>query len=97
METVSFGLRYWASERKSTFDGLVAFGFAPTGDYQPFRIHGSEMFRSLEAESDVGPSDQHDLAGEVFSYEGYRMRPLFAQELEEGALGHGVLDGGEMV
>lgn len=47
------------------------------------------MFRGLETESDVCPSDQHDLAGEVSSHEGHRMSILFAQELEETVLGHG--------
>ena len=76
-----------AGER-STSDGLVSLGLVPTRDYQPFGVHGSEVFRGFEAESDVCPSDQHDLAGEVFGHEGYWTSPLFAQELEEGVLGH---------
>ena len=49
------------------------------------------MFRGFEAESDICPSDQHDLSGEVFSYEGYGTSPLFSQGSEEGVLGHGEL------
>jgi hypothetical protein len=79
-----------ASER-STSDGLVSLGLVPTRDYQPFGVHGSEVFRGFEAESDVCPSDQHDLAGEVFGHEGYWTSPLFSQELEEGVLGHRAL------
>ena len=48
------------------------------------------MLCGLEAESDVCPGDQYDLAGEVFSHERYGACPLFAQELEEGSFSHGV-------
>jgi len=71
-----------------TFDGLFALGFAPTRDYQPFWIHGSEMFGGFETKSDVRPSDQYDLAGEVFSHERHGVCPLFSQESEEGVSGH---------
>jgi hypothetical protein len=79
-----------ASER-ITFNGLLALGLTPTSDYQPFGIHGSEVFRSFEAESGVCPCNQHDLTGEVFSHEGHGGSPLFSQELEKGVLGHGAV------
>lgn len=46
------------------------------------------MFRSLQAESDICSSDQHDFSGEVFGHKGHGMSPLFSQELEEGAFDH---------
>ena len=54
------------------------------------------MFGGFKADSSVRPSDQHDLASEVFPHEGDGVTPLFSQELEEGVLGHlvlGVLEG----
>ena len=46
------------------------------------------MLRRFETEPHVRARDQHNLTGEVFSYERYGTPPLFSQELEEKALGH---------
>ena len=71
-----------------TLEGSLTLPLAATPKNQPLWIHRGEVFRCLEAQSDIGSNDDDGLSRKIDMFYWSYFPPLILDEFEKGRSPH---------